>query len=223
MTHGLQHARPSCPSPSPGVCSNLCPLSSWCHPTISSSHFLLLLPSVFLSIRVFSNELALCIRWQEYWSFSFSISPSNEYSALISFTINWFDLLVVQELTRVFSNTIVWKHQFFSAWPSFKVQLSHPYMITEKTIALTIQIFVGKIMSLFFNMLFLGSSDVKCQLAVQETWVWSLGWEDPLEKEMAAHYRTLAWKIPWMEEPGRLQSMGLERAGHDWATLLAHW
>ena len=73
-----------------------CPLSWWCHPTISSCYLLLLLPSIFPSIRVFSNELALCIRSSKYWSFSFSISPSNEYSGLISFRINWFDLLAVQ-------------------------------------------------------------------------------------------------------------------------------
>jgi len=89
--HGL-HAKPPCPSPSPGVCSNSCPLSQWCHPTISSSVFpLLFLPSVFPSIRVFSNESALRIRWPKYWSFSFSIRSSNEYSGLISFRIDWFD------------------------------------------------------------------------------------------------------------------------------------
>ena len=88
--HGLQHARSPCPSPVPGVYSNSCPLSQWCHPT------LLFLPSIFPSIRVFSNELALRIRWPKYWSFSFSISRSNKYSGLISFRIHWFDLLVVE-------------------------------------------------------------------------------------------------------------------------------
>jgi len=81
------------PSPTPGACSNSCPLSQWCHPTLSS---LLLLLSVFPSIRVFSNESVLCIRWPKYWSFSFSISPSNEYSELISFRMDWLDLLAVQ-------------------------------------------------------------------------------------------------------------------------------
>ena len=94
--YGLQHARLPCPSPSSGACSNSCPLSWWCHQTILSSVIpLLLLPSIFPSIRVFSNELALHIRWPKYWSFSFSISPSNEYSGLISFRIDWFDLLAV--------------------------------------------------------------------------------------------------------------------------------
>ena len=90
--HGLQHTRLPCPSPSPRPRSNTCPLSRWCHPTISSS-VLLLLPSVFPSIRVLSNELVLGIRWPKYWSFSFTISPSSEYSGLISFR---FDLFAVQ-------------------------------------------------------------------------------------------------------------------------------
>ena len=92
--HGLQHTRPLCPLPSPGACSNSCPMSWWCHPTICCP--LLLLPSIFLSIRVFSNKSALCIRWPKYWSFSSSISPSSEYSGLISFRIDWSDLFAVQ-------------------------------------------------------------------------------------------------------------------------------
>ena len=86
--HGLQHARLPCPSLSPRACSNSCPSSQWCHPTVSSSVVLLLLPSIFPSIRVFSSESVLHIRWPKYWSFSFSISPSNECSGLISFRIN---------------------------------------------------------------------------------------------------------------------------------------
>ena len=83
-----------CPSLSPGVCSNSCPLSQWCHPTVSSSVVpFSFLPSIFPSIRVFSNESTLQIRWPKYWTFSFSISPSNEYSGLISFRIDWLDLL----------------------------------------------------------------------------------------------------------------------------------
>ena len=92
--HGLWHARLSCPLPSPRVCPSSCPLNKWCYPTVilfSSWH------SIFPSIRVFSNESALCITWSKYWSFSFSISPSNEYSGLISFKIAWFDLLAVQD------------------------------------------------------------------------------------------------------------------------------
>ena len=114
---------------------------------------LLFLPSIFPSIRVFSCELALPIRWPKNWSFNFSINPSKEYSALISFMIDWFDLLAVQGTLRVFSNTTIEKHQFFSAQLSFIVQLSHPYMTTGKTITLTGQTFVGKVMSLLFNTL----------------------------------------------------------------------
>ena len=100
--HGLQHARLPCPSLSPGLCSNSCPLSWWCHPTISSSVSpLLLLTSIFHRVRVFSIELALCIRWPKYWSFIFRISPSSEYSGFISFRIDWFNLCVVHKTLRI--------------------------------------------------------------------------------------------------------------------------
>ena len=114
-------------------------------------HPFLLLPSIFPSIRVFSNESVLCIRWPKYWSFS--ISPFNEYSGLISFRIDWFDLLAVQGTFRSLLQhhsskaSVLWCSAFFM------VQLSHPYMTTGKTIALTRQIFVCKVMSLLFNML----------------------------------------------------------------------
>ena len=92
--HELQHTRPSCPLPTPRVYPNPCPSSWWYHPTISSCHPLLLLPSIFPSIRVFSNESALRIRWPKYWSFSFNISPSSEHPGLISFRMDWLDLLI---------------------------------------------------------------------------------------------------------------------------------
>ena len=117
-----------------------------CHP-------LLLLPSIFLSIRVFSSESALRIRWPKYWSFSFSISPSNEYPGLISFRMDWLDLLAVQRTHKSLLQhhsskaSILWCSAFFT------VQLSHPYMTTRKTIALTRRTFVGKVMALLFNML----------------------------------------------------------------------
>ena len=113
-----------------------------CHP-------FLLLPSIFPSIRVFSNESILHIRSPKYWSFSFNISPSNECSGLISSRMDWFDHLAVQgTLSRVFSNTTVQKHQFFSTHSAFFiVQLSHPYMTTGKMVALTRQTFVGKVKS----------------------------------------------------------------------------
>ena len=96
LPHESQHARLPCPSPTPGVYPNPCPSSWWCHPAISSCHPLFLKPSIFPSTRVFSNESALRIRWPKYWSFSFNISPSNEYSGLISFRTDWVDLLGVQ-------------------------------------------------------------------------------------------------------------------------------
>ena len=110
--HEPQHARPSCPSPTLGVHPNPCPLSRWCHPTISSFRPLLLPPLIFPSIRVFSNESALHIRWPKYWSFSFNISPSNEHPGLISFRMDWLDLLAVQGTLKS-PNTTVQKHQFF--------------------------------------------------------------------------------------------------------------
>ena len=118
-----------------------------CHP-------LLLLPPIPPSIRVFSNESTLRIRWPKYWSFSFSISPSNEHPGLISFRVDWLDLLAVQgTLKSLFqhhsSKAPILLHSAF-----FTVQLSHPYMTTGKTIALTRRTFVGKVMSLVFNMLF---------------------------------------------------------------------
>ena len=117
-----------------------------CHP-------LLLPPSIFPSIRVFANESALLIRWPKYQSFSFSISPSNEYSGLISFKMAWFDLLAVQGtlkslLQHHISKASILRHSAF-----FIVQLSHPYMTTGKTIVLTRRTFVVKVMSLLFNML----------------------------------------------------------------------
>ena len=113
----------------------------------------LLLPSIFPSIRVFSNELALHIRWPKYWSFSFSISPSNEYSALTSFMIDWFDLLAVQRTLKSLLQHHSSKASFLLHSAFFTVQLSHPYMTTGKSITLTTQTFVGKVMSLLFNTL----------------------------------------------------------------------
>ena len=170
-----------------------------CHP-------LLLLPSVSPSIRVFSNESPLRMRWPKYWSFSFNISPSNEYSGLISFRKDWLDLLAVQGTLKSLlqhhsSKASVLQHSAF-----FIVQLSHPYMTTGKTIALTRQTFVSQVMSLLFNML--------SRLV--------------MEKAMAPHSSILAWKIPWTEEPGGLQSTGSLSVGHDRATSLSlftfmHW
>ena len=138
--HGLEHARVPCPSPTPGAYSNSCPSSLLKLMSIASvmqfnylilCHLLLLPPSIFP--RVFSNESVLCIRWPKYWSFSFSISPSNEYSGLISFRMDWLDLLAVQgtlkSLLQHHSSkaSVLWHSAFFI------VQFSHPYMKNHKT------------------------------------------------------------------------------------------
>ena len=117
-----------------------------CHP-------LLLLPSIFPSIRVFSNESVFCIRWPKYWSFSFSISPSNEYSGLISFRMDWLDLLAVHGTLKSLLQHHSSKASVLQCSAFFIVQLSHPYMTTGKTIALTRWTFAGKVISLLFNML----------------------------------------------------------------------
>ena len=116
--HGQQHTRPPCPSPNPGVYSNSCPVNRWCHPTISSSVVPLLLPLVFPSMRVFSNESVLCIRWPKYWSFTFRISPSSEYSGLISFRMDLLDLLAVQGALNLQCSAF------------FIVQLSHLFILS---------------------------------------------------------------------------------------------
>ena len=143
--HGLHHARPPCPSPTPEV-------------YLQSNHLilcrpLLLPPSIFPSIRVFSDESVLHIRWPKYWSSSFSISPSNEYPGLISFKMDWLDLLAVQGTLKSLLQHHSSKASILRLSAFFTVQLSHPYMTTGKTIALTRQNFVGKVMSLLFNML----------------------------------------------------------------------
>ena len=149
-THGLQHTRPPCTSPTPGLHLDSSPLSHQCIPTISSSvgPFSSCLQSFPAS--VFSNESALRIRWPKYWSFSFKISPSNEHPGLISFRMDWLDLLAVQGTLK-----ILLQHHSSKAsilrWSAFFIV--HPYMTTGKTIALTRWTFVGKVMSLLFNIL----------------------------------------------------------------------
>ena len=154
-----------------------------CHP-------LLLLPSIFSRIRVFSNKSVLCIRCPKFWSFSFSISPSNEYSGLISFRIDWFYLLAVQGTLK----SLLQHH-------SSKESMTSNIVFPEFWTSLVAQM-------------------VKQLPTMQETQVWSLGWDNPLEKEMATHSSILTWKIPWTENPVRLQSMGSQRVRHNCATSL---
>ena len=149
--HKSQQTRPPCPSPTHGVHSDSHPSSQWCHPAISSSVVpFSSCPPIPPSIRVFFNESTLCMWWPKYWSFSFSIIPSKEHPGLISLRMDWLDFLAVQgtlkSLLQHHSSkaSILWRSAFFT------VQLSHPYMTTVKTIALTRRTFVGKVMSLLF-------------------------------------------------------------------------
>ena len=148
-----QHVRTPCPSLTPRVHPNPCPLLL----VMLSNHLilccpLLLLPSILPSIRVFSNELALCIRWSKYWSFSFNISPTNEHLGLI-FRMDWLDLLVVQGTLKSLLQHHSSKASILQHSACFTVQLSHSYMTTGKTIALTRRTFVCKVMSLLLNVL----------------------------------------------------------------------
>ena len=149
--HELQHTRPPCPSPIPEVHPNSCSIES----VMPASHLILCRPLLFLppippSIRVFSNRSALRVRWPKYWSFSFSISPSNEHPGLISFRMDWLDLLAVQEALKSLLQHHSSEASILRRSAFFTVQLSHPYMTTGKTIALTRWTFVGKVTSLLF-------------------------------------------------------------------------
>ena len=151
--HGPQHARPPCPSPTPGVYPNSCPLSSWWHPTISSSVIPFSCPQSFPASGSFQMSQLFASGGQSIGSFRFNISPSNEHSGLISFRMDWLDLLAVQGTLK----SLLQHHSSKASIPQcsafFIVQLSHPYMTTGKTIALTRRTFVDKVMSLLFNML----------------------------------------------------------------------
>ena len=154
VTPWLQHTRPPCSSPTPRAYSNSCPLSQWCHPTSSFVTHFSCLQSFPASGSFAVSQFFTSVAWlQKYWHFSYSISPFNEFSGLISFRMDWLDLLDVQgtlkSLLQHHSSkaSILWCSAFF------RVQLSHPYMTTGKTITLTRQTFVDKVMSLFLNML----------------------------------------------------------------------
>ena len=202
---------------------------------------LLLLPSVFPSIRVFSNESALPIRWPNYWGFNTSISPSNGYSGLISFRMDWFYHLAIQGTFKSLLQHHSSKASLLWCSAFFMVQLSHPYMMTRKTIALTRWTFVGKVMSLLFNMLFRlvigeGNSNPLQYSCLENPMDGGAWWAavhgvaksrtqlsdftftfhfHALEKEMATHSSVLAWRIPGTGEPGGLPSMRSHRVGHD--------
>ena len=178
--HESQHARPPCPSTSSRSSLRLTSIKS----VMPSSHLilchpLLLLPLIPPSIRVFSNESILHMRWPKYWSFSFSIIPSKEIPGLISFTVDWLDLLAVQGTLKGLLQHHSLKASVLRRSAFFTVQLSHPYMTTGKTIALTRRTFVGKVMSLLLNMLsslvhpkgdqswvFIGRTDAKAEIPI---------------------------------------------------------
>ena len=153
--HESQHARPPCASLTPRVHSNSHPSSLLCHPAISSSvvPFSSCPQNLPPSIRVFSNESTLRLKWPKYWSFSFSISPSNEHPGLISFRMDWLDLFAVLGTRKSLLQHHSSKASILRRSAFFTVQLSHPYVTTGKTIALTTWTLVGKVISLLFNML----------------------------------------------------------------------
>ena len=141
--HESQHASPPCSSPTPGVYSNSCPSSQWCHPAISFCRPLLLLPPIPPSLGVFSDESTLSTRWPKYWSFNFSISASNEYPGLFCFRMDWLDLLAGQGTLKSLLQHHSSKASILQRSAFFTVQLSHPYITTGKTIALTRWTFAG--------------------------------------------------------------------------------
>ena len=151
--HESQHARPPCPWATPRVHSNSCPSSRWCHPAISSSVVPFSSCAQSLPESVSSNESTLRMRWPKYCSFSFSVSPSREIPGLISFRMDWLDLLVVQETLKSLLQHHSSKVLILRCSAFFTVQLSHPYMTIGKTIALTRWTFVDKAMPLLFNKL----------------------------------------------------------------------
>ena len=185
---------------------------------------LLLLPPIPPSIRVFYNNSVLRIRWPKYWSYRFSISPANEYSELISFRMDWFDLLAVQGTLKILLQHQSSKASILQCSTFFMVQLSHPYMTTRKTIALTRRTFVSQVMSLLFNKLSRLVME-KAMATHSSTLAWKIPrTEEPerlhfhfhaLEKKMATHSSALAWRIPGSAEPGGLPSMDSHRVGHD--------
>ena len=152
QSHELQHTRLPCPTLSPRICSNSCQLVMLTNHLIHCNP-LLLLPSIFSSIMVFFSESALHVKCPKYWSFSFNISPSNEHPGLISFRMDWLDLLEVQGTLKSFLQHHSSKVSILRRSAFFIAQFSHPYMTTIKTIALTKRSFVGKLLSLLLNML----------------------------------------------------------------------
>jgi len=189
-SHGRQHARLPCPSPTPGVYSNSCPSSQWCHPTISSS--IVRLSSCLQSFSASGSFLV-----SQFWSFSFSISPSSEYSGLISFRMHWLDLLAVQGTLKSLLQHHSSKASILQRSAFFRVQLSHPYTTTGKTIALTRQTFVGKVMtSLVFCLRFSLSEAFLLNLSL--IWLFQLHFHVAFEFLSWCNWFLLGESIGWL-------------------------
>ena len=205
--HQLQHARLPCTSLSSRVCSNSCPLSRWCRPNSSSVALLSTCPQSFPASGSFPmSQLFVSGGQSTGASASASVLPMNIQNWFPSGWTGWISLQS-KGLSGVLSNTTVQKYQFFSTQLITRLQALTHFCLPYST-------FPGGRASLVPQRL-------KCLPAMLETRVWSLCWEDPLEKEMATHSSILAWRIPWRDEPGRLQSTGLQRVRHDWATSLS--
>ena len=220
--HGLQHARPPYPSLSPGVCPSSCSLHWWCHPAISCSDtFFSFCPPSFPESGTFAMSHLFALGDQNFGtSVSASVLPMS-IQDWFPYRLTGLISLLSKGLSRVFSRTTVQR----GINSLMLYQVSQPYVTIGKTIALSIRTFVGRVMSLLFSTLsrfaiaFLQRSNRLLTSWLQSSFEVIL--EPKMEKAMAPHSSTLAWKIPWTEEPGRLQSMGSWIVGHDWATSLS--
>ena len=237
--HGLQYTSLPCPSLSPRVCSNSCPSSQWCHPTSSSCHPLLL-PSIFPSTTVFSNESALCIRWPKYWSFSFSTSPSNEYSGL---TLGLTGLLpqgLASDNNLLFIFTGLTSLESSYKWNNTIYNLFYFLLLREIALNFTHVVCISYSFHFYWSITdfqYYISNGNPLQYSCLENPMGAGAWWaivhgvaksqtrlsdftfsfhfHALEKEMATHSSVLAWRIPGMGEPGGLPSLGSHRVGHD--------
>ena len=247
--HKSQHARPPCPSPTPRVHWDSRPSSQWCHPAISSS----VAPFSFCPQSLPASEsfpITLRMRWPKYWSFSFSIIPSKEIPGLISFRMDWLDLLAVPGTLKsllqlhthlssfimtefILEITVSLDYQYLPGFNTVGAMIQKTVSIKSKQLLLFSKIcthYVDHCISkntliriwVWFwvqsNQASLVAQMIKNTPAMQETQVPSLHHEDPLEKGMATHSSILAQRIPWTEEPGGLQSLGLQRARHNRGT-----
>ena len=216
--HESQHARRPCPSPTPGVHLNSCPSSWWCHPAISSSVIpFSSCPQSLPASESFPMSQLFGMRWPKYWNFSFSISPSKEHPGLISFRMNWLDLLVVQGTLKSLLQHHSSKASILRHSALFTVQLSHPHMTTGKTIALINLESVLKSRDITF---LTKVNIVKAIFGEGDDRGWD-SWMASLTQCMWVWVNSGSWW--WTGRPGVLRFMGSQRVGHDWATGLIWW